>query len=502
LNATGRRWTFWIAAAYLAAAIIMCIGLGTLAARITAAHLQIQAQSQLSRLQANQPIWTWRFRRSRDLIAGHAFGSATVAANDDALIVTSTNGTPFELGVPIAWSLDLAHWPVLQLELKSSDRAQLGLVVTDTSGVPCLAMGAGTLTPDTSSLRLDLRGLVWKTASGTSCSAPGVVQMLRLRIDAPEHATMHLASASLLTTEPIQPSPHDIINLPDEVTGTGVARFADGAKNMAVPLFHLPDGINAETMLSLRDQLRLRWPAALIVATDTSLQAITPTSHTSIWWAACVLYLVALLWLTYRPFQGKKRAWLEIVGCLLGPLWLIAGLHWGLSPTPLGFMAFGAGLLFAFVIERRHLPRLWRWPSSRRDWLWPFAPLLVTVLLSILYGHALSAQPLGHVFAYFGWAWVQQWLMLIVIMRRFELVLYRPGWAVIATALVFALLHTPNGMLMQLCFVGELWWAWCFLRSRSVLPIALAHAACALLIESGLVGGLVRSLEVSGRFFL
>jgi hypothetical protein len=58
-------------------------------------------------------------------------------------------------------------------------------------------------------------------------------------------------------------------------------------------------------------------------------------------------------------------------------------------------------------------------------------------------------------------------------------------------------------MLMQLCFVGELWWAWCYLRSRSVLPVALAHATCALLVESGLAGGaLLRSLEVSARFFL
>jgi hypothetical protein len=35
-----------------------------------------------------------------------------------------------------------------------------------------------------------------------------------------------------------------------------------------------------------------------------------------------------------------------------------------------------------------------------------------------------------------------------------------------------------------------------------VLPIGLAHAGCALLVESGLAGALVRSLEVSGRFFL
>ena len=501
MNATRRLSTVWTAAGYLLAAAIVCVVLSALAARITAAQLQDQAQWQLARVQANEPLWEWRFRKPHDLIAGRAFGSAKVSVDDDALTMTSTDGTPYELGLPIAWSLDLAHWPLLQLELKSSDRGELGLVVTNPSGVSCLALNAGALSPDTASLRIDLRGLTWKTASGAPCPAPSVVQMLRLRIQAPEHATLRLASVSLLTTEPMQLSQQSTIDLPDEATGMGIDRFVDRAQDMAMPLFHLPDGIDAEAMLSLRDQLRTRWPAALIVPAGVTPQAVTPSSHHSVWWAACVVYLLALIWLAFRPFKGNWRAWFEIAGCLLGPLWLIAGLHWGLYPTPLGFTAFGAGLLFAFVIERRHLPRLWRWPSSRRDWLWPFAPFVLTVLLTILYGHTLSLLPLGHAFAYFGWAWVQQWLMLIVIMRRFEQALYRPGWAVIATAIVFALLHTPNGMLMQLCFVGELWWAWCFLRSRSVLPIALAHAACALLVESGLVGGLVRSLEVSARFF-
>jgi len=73
---------------------------------------------------------------------------------------------------------------------------------------------------------------------------------------------------------------------------------------------------------------------------------------------------------------------------------------------------------------------------------------------------------------------------------------------VLLTALVFALMHTPNGILMQLCLLAELWWAWCFRRSRALLPVAAAHAVCALLVEAGLVGGLLRSLEVSARFFL
>ena len=502
MNATRRLTTAWAAAGYLLAAVIVCVALSALAARITAAQLRDQAQWQLARVQASQPLWEWRFRKLHDLIAGRAFGNAKVSVDDDVLTITSTDGTPYELGLPIAWSLDLAHWPLLQLEFKSSDRGELGFVVTNPSGVSCVALAADALSPETASLRIDLRGLTWKTASGAPCPTPGAVQMLRLRIQTHEHATLRLTSASLLTTEPTQPPQQSAIDLPDEVTGTGIDRFVDRAQNMAMPLFHLPDGIDAEAMLSLRDQLRARWPAALIVPAGVTPHAVTPSSHNSIWWAACVVYLLALVWLAFKPFKGNWRAWFEIAGCLLGPLWLIAGLHWGLYPTPLGLTAFGAGLLFAIFIERRHLPRLWRWPSSRRDWLWPFAPFVLTVLLTILYGHTLSLLPLGHVFAYFGWAWLQQWLMLIVIMRRFEQVLYRPAWAVLATAIVFALLHTPNGMLMQLCFVGELWWAWCFLRSRSVLPIALAHAACALLVESGLVGGLVRSLEVSARFFL
>lgn len=502
MNAKGRLAAVVTAAGYALVAVIVCIALSALAARIMASQLQDQAQWQFARVLADQPLWEWRFRKLHDLVAGRAFGDAKVAVDDGALAITSTGGTPYELGLPIAWSLDLAHWPILQLELKSTDHGELGLVTAHAAGVACLTPAAVALTPDTTSLRIDLRGLIWKTANGAPCPAPDVVHMLRLRVDTPEHTTLRLASASLLTTEPMLISQPVAIDLPDEVTGTGIAQFVGRAKDSAMPLFHLPDGIDAESMLSLRDQLRARWPAALIVAADAALQPMTPSSRVSIWWAACVVYLLGLIGLVFKPLKGKWRAWLEIAGCLSGPLWLIAGLHWGLYPTPLGLTALGAGLLFAVVIERRHLPRLWRWPSSRRDWLWPLAPFVLTVLLTLLYGHALSPLPPGHALAYFGWAWLQQWLMLIVIMRRFEQVLYRPGWAAVATAMVFALLHTPNGMLMQLCFVGELWWAWCFLRSRSVLPIALAHAACALLVEAGLVGALVRSLEISARFFL
>jgi hypothetical protein len=314
----------------------------------------------------------------------------------------------------------------------------------------------------------------------------------------PAHATLHLTSVALLTTEPTAHTQE----APVDLSSGDIEQATAAAQHLAMPQFRLPGGISAEAMLTLRDQLRERWPAALILPAGAASRAVPQMPHAIATWAACTLYLLALAWLAMRPPKGGLRPWLEIAGCVLGPLWLVIGLNWGLYPTPLGMLAFGGGLAFALLIERRHLPRLWRWPSNQGDWLWPLATLPVTVMLMILYGHTLQPLPLTHVLTYFGWAWLQQWLMLVVLLRRFEQIAgHRPKLAILPVALVFALLHTPNGMLMQLCLVAELWWAWCFLRSRSVLPIGLAHAICALLVESGLVGGLVRSLEISARFF-
>ncbi|GLQ87173.1 CPBP family intramembrane glutamic endopeptidase [Dyella flagellata] len=504
MSESRRLRTALICAGYVLAAVVVCLALRLLAARMTGAQLLDQAQQQLARVQANQPLWQWQLRRPRDLVAGRAFGNATVEREDSGLRITSEDGAPFELGLPIAWSLDLRYWPILQLQLQSSAPGQLGLVWQGSQAPACLALAAHALTPETNSLRIDLRNLSWAGAEQAACKKPGIAQMLRLRIQLPRGASLRMASAALLTTEPM-PHPQDVkIDLPPDATPQDIERITAPARNWPMPLFRLPDGITAETMLALRNQLRAVWPAALIVPAGATPQAEPATAADSApAWGACILYLLVLLGLALRPVQGRLRPWIEIAGCLLGPLWLIMGLHWGLRSTPLGLTAFGGGLAYALAIERRHLPRLWRWPEAGQHWLWPLATLPVTMGLVLFYGHTLRPLLMGHVLAYFGWAWLQQWLMLIVLQRRFEQILRRPDWAILPVATVFALLHTPNGMLMQLCFVGELWWAWCFLRSRSVLPIALAHALCALLVESALAGGpLLRSLEVSARFFL
>lgn len=131
----------------------------------------------------------------------------------------------------------------------------------------------------------------------------------------------------------------------------------------------------------------------------------------------------------------------------------------------------------------------------------PFAPLPLALLIA-RFGHGFVPPTPWHALVYLSWALLQQWLMLAVVLRRLEATRLPATVAAWLTALAFALMHTPNGSLTQLCLLGELWWAWRFQRSRALLPVAVAHATCALLVEAGLLGGLLRSLEVSARFFL
>jgi hypothetical protein len=255
-------------------------------------------------------------------------------------------------------------------------------------------------------------------------------------------------------------------------------------------------------MLSMRDQLRLRWPAALVVPAGVTLHpAVRYMRPEWINWAICLSYLLVLTGLSLRPTQGSNRLWLDIAACVTGPLWLIAGLQWGMQPSWPGMAAFVGAVLYAASLEWRQRSRSWHWVGEHwQDWAWPLALLPVTALLLTFCSQGFKPPVVSHVLAYLAWAALQQWLMLAVVMCRLERLVKQPTWIILITATLFALLHTPNGRLMQLCLLAELWWAWCFLRSRCLLPIALAHATCALLVEAGLVGSVLRSLEVSARF--
>ncbi|SFS14710.1 CAAX protease self-immunity [Dyella sp. OK004] len=497
------------AAGFALAVVLLMLALQMLSARVTQAHLQHEAERRLYALQNREPLWSWSLRRPRDLVAGHPFGAATAARDGSQLLVTSHDGSAYDLGLPVMQPIDLVHWPLLRLRAESSADGTLGLVVQASVESPtCVAASAAALHQGIAELTIDLRNLAWRSADGGVCAPPGILRhMLRLRPQLPSGASLRLREVALVTDQPAPAiDTRAAIGLPSDpwLAGQRIDQLRQSGYQSRAPLFQLPTMASAETWLALRDRLHGYWPAALLVPSGAELLA-NAHEPMPVWfgWLACGTYVLLLIGCAVWPPPGKARSWLEIVIAMAGPLWLMAGLQWGLHLSIPGVIAFGAALSYAVWIEWRQRPHAWHWLSRNwRDWAMPLALLPIALGLIAWLGHDLHPLDGRHALIYLGWATLQQWLMLAVVLHRLESLHWPRPVIWLATAALFALLHSPNGVLMQLCFLAELWWAWCFMRSRALLPIALAHAGCALLVESGLAGGLLRSLEVSARFFL
>jgi hypothetical protein len=447
-----------------ALAIATCFLLPRLAAQVVRGALERSGATDRAAYANGASPWSWRFRDADDLVAGRVFGDATLRAGEQGLIVEPTRSGTGDIGFPLPRQADLARLNLLRLEA-SAPAGQFGILVRPTLAAPLVRADLPNLAGP---IRLDQ--LAWRDTAGTATRPPQRAAMLRLSFTLPAGAALRLHGASL-------------------------ARAGGPLPETGIPI---PSGLTAEGLLHWRDQQRAIDP----LATFGDAPARNPAPD---WlrWTPVAVYLALLVAsgvrTRRRPEPSRINDLIHAALAIAGPLWFIAGL--GLSPRPeapaLGMFAGGV-VYAAFLTWIRAVPR-WHWKGGWRMAGWPLLAIPVALGIAAVAGHAPAWHVPGRALLYIGWALFQQWLMLAVVAALLARALPRPV-AVLLTALTFGLLHTPNGLLMQLCFVAELGWAWWYLHHRSLLPVAVAHAAAAVIMQACMAGGVLRSLEVSARF--
>ncbi|WP_448098274.1 CPBP family glutamic-type intramembrane protease [Luteibacter yeojuensis] len=466
----------WVAVGSAILAIATLVALPRFGATVVRAAIESGSAADRIAFAAGDSPWSWRFRERDDVVAGRAFGSGVLTVVENGLAFRATDGSAMEIGLPLARPVDVRRMDRLRLRAEASAPGSYAWVVRETLTGPLRRASLGVFAAGPLPPALRLAPLDWTDPAGRPVTPPARAAMLRLELTLPAAATFTLHEASLIAgSGPIQP-----------------------------PVGALPSRLSAEGLLAWRDHARAADPLVTFGSGTTASPA-----HAWLPWLPPIAYLLALGGFVgsalrrrqRRPIveAGAARDLIEAALVLVGPLWFIAGLGLSDRPDPPGVVMFVAGAAYAFFLNAtRALPR-WHWLGTWRAAGWPLLAVPVALCVVVFFGHAPSWPPLGRVAVYVGWALFQQWLMLAVVGALLARALPRP-LAILLTALAFALLHTPNGLLMQLCFVAEFGWAWWYFHRRALLPVALAHALSAVLLQAGLAGGLLRSLEVSARF--
>jgi hypothetical protein len=457
-------------------AVALLFVLPWLAATVVRGAIERESANDRAAYAAGSSPWRWHLRDSGDVVAGRAFGGGRLQASPGGLQVKATDGTALEIGFPLRRPADLRVLSILHLEGSASTAGRYGLAVRQTLQAPAIHADLGDLAPDALSHPIRLDRLKWLDDAGHPATPPGRAAMLRLVATLPAHQALTLREAYLAPPQSWLPP-----------TATA-----------------LPGGLTAEGLLDWRDARLATSPTATFG--NDIRQHPAPAWQP---WAAPLLYLLLLVIVPsiraamkpveQRATRQSKAGPVEALLVIAGPLWLIVGLGLSTRPAAPAIAMFLLGLAYAlYLAVRRQLPR-WHWVGAWHTAGWPLLALPITIAIVAVAGHAPVLPTPGQALLYIGWAFFQQWLILAVVAALLARALPRP-LAVLLAALAFALLHTPNGLLMQLCFVAELGWAWWYLHHRALLPVALAHALSALLLQACLTGGILRSLEVSARF--
>ncbi|MEO8803001.1 MAG: CPBP family glutamic-type intramembrane protease [Rudaea sp.] len=473
--------------------------------------------------------YRWNLRRPADIVAGRVFGAKDFSFSDDTLNIRS-NGEPFEVGMPLLQAVDLQRFPRLRIDAECDVPISVGVVVRQRLDSPQSDSAMTLVMPGRHTSAIDLSDLRW-TGNLTPGAAPQRAAMLRLRVELPRGHWLHLHMVALERIAGFQrlalaDVPHivdselqanadsiAVYRVPEDPGAPALRAMGNRSDVHAAILLLLPQSGRVEQQLQLRDYILDAVPAAIPIpqgafsATFTLARAQNQTEHSllSVWplrWIALGLYVLLLIATRLRPpSQLRARAFLEVALALIGPLWLIAGDNFTGSGDIWQHLLIGVSIVYAISLYR---PRTWRWNGSVKAWLLAAAVVVAAACMAMAMHHSgdgLRAIDAGHVVRYLAWAVIQQYLICAICTERWRIASGNAGVAVYLGALGFALLHTPNATLMLATFCGGLCWCALYLRERALLPLAASHAASALLLITLLPPDILRSAEVSARFF-
>ncbi len=486
---------------FVLSALLLPAALAWTGNALTAHALEQQAERAAATYARGRSPWQWAPRRARDVVAQRVFGAGTLTPTTTGLRLQLASARPVQIGLPLDVPMDFARLPRLRLRVDADAPIRLALAGRQTLDGPAYYAPAAVLKPGTTTLDLLISTLPWVIAD-RPVPAPARFAMLRLTLQGAPGSRVTLREIELL---PPQALPLGPAALAAAQSYQGFMATPSPPSATALPVVMLPGGLDASGLLAARDRVRAKVPAAVIVppgdlgAIRAATVAGPPAPATAISpLLPPALALLALAVLLRPPRQARLRALIEAAVALVPAAWLIIGMHYDGRIDRVDAAMIAVGLAYAAVLEWRGRPRDWTLLAPARAWIVPLLPALAALAAwAVLRG--TTPEPLPAL-RYVGWALLQQFMLQVIVARRLERAGNRET-ATLATAALFALLHAPNTPLMLLTFAGGLLWTAWFLRRRALLPVALAHAAAALLI-----GGLVapdtwlRSFEVGARY--
>lgn len=485
------------------------------------AYLSGRAVQALAEDARGETPWRWKFTDSENLVAGRVFDAGNFAFTDGTLTVQS-DGRAFEIGLPLPSPLDLRRFPQLDISATVDAPGSLRLVVAQVLDQPALYSAPIALVPQQTPYRANCPELAWQNKSAPA-PMPSHGAMLRLRVELPAGAAFRLMQVSAVRVPIMKWA--DLSTMVDishsvQTSTVGVATPSpilvslDAATDLIPqPVLLLKPDSSIERQRAFLERARTLIPAAIIVpapaagAVEARAHALGSEANAmrslrNVAWIALGAYWSALL-LAWRwpPRDPRWRAALEAALVSIAPLWLIAG---GFFTGRLDAAQIALIASVVAYVAFLGIPRDWRLNGSARAWLLGAGVAAIALAIGLCahrWDEPLRAIGSGHVLRYFGWALIQQYLICAIVTSRWLRASASRFAAIYLGALTFALMHTPNASLMLATFAGGLCWCALYLRERALLPLAVSHAASALVLIALLPQDWLYSAEVSARFF-